>query len=609
MVSQTPGRTLLAEENQATYETYLEGWRDLNRRLVRGEPWSGDERNVAFLSFRDDDGALAFENAAGVLGLDGIGDGRSAARIDIDFDGDEDIVLTNRTEPRVQVFANRLGDGVPVLTVGLLGHGASGTEALGAVVYATEVVEDEEPPPAVVPGLTQRRTRTAGSGYLAQSSAWLRFALPARGDGAEAARRSRRVRLAVRWPGTQEVEDFGIVRVGARRLILEQGLGTARKVAALTEVQLAPAQLPPFELSSDDGRRLALPAPSSIPSLSVRGASGRAARLFGITPAGPRGADQPVIAIVWDSSQSAAVSGLGALGALSKEASDAGALVVSIDLAEDPDFPQALNAGAAILSAAGFQGDELAAVGTARGVLEQIMCWRLDVQDPPPLPWSLIVGPDGRLDAVRTGPWASGEAAKDLIFCSTLGSARLLLASPFGGRWVNPPLEANLGPFRARLEKAGIAEAVRELNLARVTTASAESAEVQIKLGQAHLQAGDNERALRAFDAALESDPESALGHKARAYVLQLMGRLEESVASWGRAIELDSADANSRVNRALAYIESEELEEAARDLKALEAMRGGLSEEASAVRAALEAARGRSESAPGKDSSDSGGR
>ena len=493
MVSQTPGQTLGAEENQATYQTYLDGWGDLNRRLRRGESWSGLERNVAFLNSGGRGAALDFADAAPVLGLDSEGDGRSAARIDIDFDGDEDIVLTSRTEPRVQILSNRLADGTAGLSVRLEGIGKSGTEAIGGVVFATEVLEEEgeraapsEPTPAFLPGRTQRRTRSVGSGYLSQSSAWLRFSFP-KPVGSSTPRRSRRVRLAVRWPRSQRLEDFGTVRLGRKRFLLTQGSGVAREVSVPDQVRLSEMALPSFDLDPRVGRRLALPAPSSIPSLAARGASGRAAQLFGMTPDGPRGAGKPVILLVWDSRAPNAAAGLGAVAAMGQEAKDAGAAVVSIDLAReenDAAFPTQLNRGVALLAAAGFEGDELAAIYSTAATLKELVAWRLDTDEPPALPWSLIVGADGRLDLIRTGPWNVGDAEKDLVFTNTLGNSRLLLASPFGGRWVDPPLESNLAKLQARLAQQGLVDAVRELDLARVTTAPTTSAEVQIRLGQ-----------------------------------------------------------------------------------------------------------------------------
>ena len=48
-------------------DRYFEGWAALNESLRRGEPWSGGERNGAFLS--SGRGPLDFVDAGPVLGL------------------------------------------------------------------------------------------------------------------------------------------------------------------------------------------------------------------------------------------------------------------------------------------------------------------------------------------------------------------------------------------------------------------------------------------------------------------------------------------------------------------------------------------------------------
>ena len=574
-------------ENQAIYDTYLKGWADLNHAIRRGEPWSGGERNAAFVNMGR---GADFVDAAPLIGLDHADDGRAAATFDADFDGYEDLLVTARTEPRVRVLRNGVAGNSPsdtlVLTVKAKAAGAD--SAVGAVVYATPLGDGEEAAeaPALVPGVTQRRSRTAGAGYLAQSSAWLRFAFPRPKDAAPDLRR--RVRLSVRWPRTGgQVEDFGVVTLRDKRIQLLQGAGRAREVATPEPIELLPRELLPFGLSGDSGRRLALPAPSSIPGISVQGASGRFTQIFGLTPDGPRSAGNPVVAIVWDSDDPNGVVQLGAVGALCEEAKAGGALVVSIDLASGGTAAD-ITRGATLLKAAGFDGDELLGIGSAPGVLGELVAWRLDRPDPPPLPWSFVTGADGRLDVIRTGAWSEGDLASDLLFCQASGAARLLLASPFGGRWIDPPLEINLARLRSRLEKAGLSGAVLELDRARLTAAKPTDAEVQIQLGRAALGREDYATALSAFDAALKDDAKSVLAHRARAYTLHLLERFGEAESAWKTALALDPNDAPTRVNRSLAAIEAGHPEVAEADLEVLEATRGAGSEEAQSVRRAL---------------------
>ena len=567
-----------AAEEGADRDRYLEGWARLNASMRRGEPWSGGERNAAFLS--SGGASLDLVDAAPVLGLDHPDDGRSAVRMDVDFDGDDDLIVSSRTAPRLRILANRLADGAEHLGVRLVGT-SSNRDAVGAVVLATAVgAEGSEPG-----GATQRRTRTAGSGYLAQSSAWLRFGF---GPGG---RRARRVRLQVRWPGSVDLEDFGEVRCG-RRYVLVQGSGAASESAPPDALVLtsSPLEAPAGAGAGEDGRRrLVLPSPTSIPSLDVRSAAGRSGRIFGLTPTGPRGTGRNTVIVVWDSSEPGAVGSLGDLPALVAEAGGSGAMLVAVDLAAADDGT--LTAGAAQLGAVGWSGDALAPLGETAVVLREVVGWRLDRTTPPALPWSLVLEPDGRLAVLRTGPWREGDLTADLeVFAAPLAQ-RPAWSTPYPGRWADPPGEADLGRLRARLARGGAQAAVRELDLGRIRTTSLGSADLKVRLGRAALERGDLAGALERFDAAIAADGEHVMARRARAFVLHRAGRYPEALAEWTRAHELDPADVDTLGNRALAAVAAGDLGVARADLEELTRRRGVTAPVVLAVGRALEEA------------------
>ncbi len=586
-------------------DSYFDGWAALNESLRRGEPWSGGERNAAFVS--SGSGPLDLVDAAPVLGLDFPDDGRSAARMDVDFDGDDDLIVSNRTAPRLRILANRMADGAEHLSVRLRGTTVN-RDAIGAVVYATTTDEDGEPQ-------TQRRSRTAGSGYLAQSSAWLRFGFGRREAGGRRSR-ARRVQLKVRWPGVAALEDFGEVRVGQRYLLV-QGTGSASEAAAPDRLNLSAGPLAPPEREADDRRRLVLPSPTSIPSLEVRGRSGRSGRIFGLTPSGPKGTGRNTVIAVWDSQDAGAIEGLGDVAALSAAAAAAGAMLVAIDLganapgppAEEGSTPPAdpLDFSSTRLAAAGWGGDVLAPIREAALILPEIVSWRLDRAEPPPLPWFLVLEPDGRLAVVRTGPWQEGDLAADLdVFARPLAQ-RPAWSTPYPGRWADPPGEADLGRLRSRLVRRGASVAARELELGRIKTAKLGSAEVKIRLGRAALERGDLQGALARFDAAIGVDPDNALARRGRAYVLHRMAKFPEALEEWTRALDLDPADVDTRGNRALAAVEAGDLEVARSDLEELTRSQGAAAPMVRVLKQAVEEAsrrapRGDGRSAAGGD-------
>ena len=587
MVARTP----LVDASQVgdgIESAYVAGWADLNRRIRRGEPWSGDERNAAFVSVRDGGGRLGMVDAAPLLGLDDPGDGRSAARIDIDFDGDDDIVLSQRTAPRLRIMRNALADGSRGVEV-LLEGTRSNREAVGATVYATVVGEDE-----VAGRRIHARSRAAGTGYLAQSSSWLRFHFGGRDD----VRRIPRVRLEVRWPGPggHRLEDFGEVRMG-RSFLLREGAGTPVEITRPASVDLVAREIAPPD--PDEPLRVALPIFSSAASLAVRASSGRRAEMFGLTSAGPRGVGRPAVAIVVDSRDPGGVEGLGDLRALSADARRGSVPPFAMDVAGllDPGGPDRLPLAETMLAAAGWTGEVLSAEGDTLAVLEEFFAWRLGRERPPALPWSFIFDPEGRIAHMRTAPWAAGQLGEDLTLLLESSDLRRVVAAPFGGRWLDPPGPVDLAGLQSRLETRGATAAARELGLARVQMSSElGSGDTTLRLGVAQLRSGQLERAEESFRRAIAAQPASVEAQQGLALTLQAAGRAAEALAAWSRALALDPDDRTSLTNHALLAIRSGDLTAAAADLEILGRQGPAAASAVQRIRVELEAQRAAAE-------------
>ena len=180
---------------QATGTPYDGAWRALNRMMVEHSV-AGHQRNVVLRN----DGAGRFDDVSGAVGLDLDEDGRAFAVLDLDCDGDPDIVsLSPRGAPQLRAFRNDTPSRGATLSVTLVG-GASNRDAVGARV----TVETDQ----------MRRTKAvqAGSGFLSQHSKELLFGL---------GRSTRVLRLTVDWPsGRQDVyADVSL----ERRLRIEEG--------------------------------------------------------------------------------------------------------------------------------------------------------------------------------------------------------------------------------------------------------------------------------------------------------------------------------------------------------------------------------------------------
>ncbi len=163
--------------------------------IREGKSFSGHERNCCFLNL----GNGRYANISATSGLDFADDARGLALTDWDRDGDLDLWITNRSGPRLRYLQNNVGCGDQTLQFQLIGKQCP-RDAIGARVTVA---------------LGERKllkTLRAGDGYLAQSSKWLHFGLPA-GEPVTA--------IQVQWPGGQR-QEIGTLALG-RRYLIEQG--------------------------------------------------------------------------------------------------------------------------------------------------------------------------------------------------------------------------------------------------------------------------------------------------------------------------------------------------------------------------------------------------
>ena len=192
-------------ENRAGEE---EAYRAVNFEVVRmqeeGRSMSGYERHCVFLNMQDG----RFADISQISGLDFSDDGRGAAFVDWDHDGDLDFWLRNRTAPQLRYMRNDVPTGNHFLAIRLEGKTCN-RDAIGARVKVH--LGGNAAKPLI-------RTLRAGEGFLAQSSKWLHFGL---GSSTSIEK------VTVRWPGG-EVETFTGLQAD-RQYHLTQGTGEARR--------------------------------------------------------------------------------------------------------------------------------------------------------------------------------------------------------------------------------------------------------------------------------------------------------------------------------------------------------------------------------------------
>lgn len=217
----------------------------MNHLMNAGQSWSGRERTSAFLNFRD--GSFATISAAS--GLDLPDDGRALAVIDWDRDGDLDLWFKNRTGPTLRFFRNDDRSGHRWIAFRLEGDGRSvNRDAVGARIELW------------VDGKKRVKELACGSGYLAQSSAWLHFGL---GESETIDK------AVVRWPGGER-QEFTNLATGKFYRIAKSSDAT---VAAL-EASMPPATLADAAIASpksESNARIVLRVPLALPPSILQG--------------------------------------------------------------------------------------------------------------------------------------------------------------------------------------------------------------------------------------------------------------------------------------------------------------------------------------------------
>ncbi len=220
-------------QQESGSKAYQDAWRAINILIRSDGSWSGRERNVCYRN----NGDGSFTDVSFVSGLDLDADGRAFLTVDLDNDGDLDLILRNRSGRRLRAFRNDAPAG-RLLTVRLEGAASNGDGVGARVTLKTDRRQ-------------MIREVVSAAGYLSQRSRVVDFGV-AKGEKVEA--------LAIAWPSgaKQRFEDVpseGEIRVSEG----EQSWAEARREAWEGPRASEPAGL----LTTDSGAWLAeaIPAP------------------------------------------------------------------------------------------------------------------------------------------------------------------------------------------------------------------------------------------------------------------------------------------------------------------------------------------------------------
>jgi hypothetical protein len=257
-VASSPDNAAVAPGILDPASQFRQSLKDLDDRLKRGEPFSGHERNCAFLNT----GAARWATVSHLSGFDFDDDARALACTDWDGDGDLDVWVANRTAPMVRYLRNDTPRAGAVLTLQLL-QDTGNRHAIGARVTVK-----------LKNNAAMLREVRAGDSYLSQSSQRLHFGL---GPKAEI------TAVTVRWPGGP-VESFTGLTPNTAWL-LRKGAGRAIPLPARSagaKLQPGAVTLPPGEIPV----AVPLAHPLPVPRIEFTELSGKPRRLdeFSGTP-------------------------------------------------------------------------------------------------------------------------------------------------------------------------------------------------------------------------------------------------------------------------------------------------------------------------------------
>jgi Flp pilus assembly protein TadD/peroxiredoxin len=521
--------------------SYDDAWRAINQLLIHGSIASR-QRNV----FLRNDGHGGFDDVSGTVGLDLDQDGRSFAVLDIDRDGDGDVVvMAARQSPQLRVFQNDFSSKAAALSIRLVGS-ASNRDAIGARV----VVETDR--------MRRMKIVQAGSGFLSQHSKELVFGL---GDS------QRVVKLTIAWP-SGATQTFADVPLNTRvRLVEGQAFDhapLAAKSAPRTAGATAGSSTSTAAAPEPSRHATWLFEPFPAPDFSLQDLDAQTRSLASL-----RG--RPAVLLFWSdpgASSGRTTRSREALETLAR-GSDAmiqagvSALAIALDAPADRSRLPAAAASSSLPVAVASQE-----MGLSYAILNRhLFMNRQDMR----LPTAFLLDGEGNVVKAYRDRVDVSTILRDAATIEAGLAERLTRAIPFPGTFHAPlPLRNYLpygrGLLDQGLEAAGVVALERAAQadptaptLYRLGTLLAKSgearraqsaferalalepnlAEANNDLGALLAQGGDVPAAIARFRAALASTPDYPDALNNLGYALLLSGRDEEARALYEKAIAL----------------------------------------------------------------------
>ena len=514
-MSQSPSEM---NDNDAV-SRYRQAWSAIYALLENGHSLSGNERNCAFLNLRDG----RFVDTSAVCGLDQIDDSRAIAVVDWDFDGRQDLWITNRTAPWLRFQRNDVDTGHHWLSLRLRGNGrTTNSDAIGARVNVTLAGTNE----------TRIRTLRAGDGFLSQSSKWLHFGLGSVGQPPS---------VVVRWPdGTRETFT-GLDADGF--FVLTQGSGLARRwepPRPNIAWKHAPAVIP----KSTSQLRVFLASRVPLPELTYEDFEQNRVRLS--TPE-----KRPLLINIWASWCQPCLAELSDWTEHETELRPFDLDVVAICVDRLDDQPQVdRQAAEALISRIEFPWRAGMADHESIAVIQALL--RAVIDKPPAIsvPSSILVDCNGQVAAVYLGAIGRDRLIADLELLDAPEPKRREHAAHFPGLWVLGPNRSDPAALVRELIAAGQLRTAQRY-LTRLSNAGAgdhrTTCEAFHAIAMRLDRQGESDEAIAAFRKALDFVPKHGRVNSDLGIVLMNRKRFAEAAPHLRIALEQNRDDIDAR--------------------------------------------------------------
>jgi Flp pilus assembly protein TadD len=450
---------------------YDDAWRAINQLLIHGSIAS-HQRNV----FLRNDGHGGYDEISGTIGLDLDQDGRSFAVLDIDGEGDPDlVVMAARQAPQLRVFRNDFEGKAASIALRLVGT-KSNRDAIGARV----TIETDR--------IHKTRILQCGSGFLSQHSKELVIGLGAS---------DRLAKLTVSWP-SGDTQVFTDVPLNARVRIVE-GRGVEieafkpRSTGTIPSSASAPASAP---------RTTWMYEPFPVPDLAVPDLRGDARSLATL-----RGG--PAIIVLWSPKVIASRAARETLERDAQALTRAGVRSMAITVDSPPDQ-----------------------VSLSYTILNRhLFMNRQDLR----LPTGLLVDASGSVVKVYRDRVDVDEIVADARAIDVSPAERLARAIPFPGTFYFALPRRNYLPYGSELLDNGLERAAVSA-FERAAQANP-GASTLYRLGTLLARSGETSKARAAFEDALALKPDLAEAHNDLGALLAQGGDLDAAIARFRTAL------------------------------------------------------------------------